>query len=302
MATIQHAIEVNAPVHTVYNQLMHFEEYPRFMDDVEQVSQIDDTHLRWTARMANRPVQWDAEITEQEPDRCLAWQATSGPMNAGKVEIAPLGPHAAKVVFTMQAEPGHFGGLGEGSEEGEMTQHLSQNLARFKQLVETQGSQTAFSRSAGDQAGDPNARQQDGSGSPQEFEQSETQNDEGAPAINSRKAAAAPVGASGMVGTFGGTDAAAGAHLSGSKHGGPGGTSLRESGDAAGVPGTPGGTMQGDATSPAAGAAAAGGTGLGSTADAGDMRSGTGSSSGSGTALTGGGMSGARDAGKGGAA
>jgi hypothetical protein len=99
-----------------------------------------------------------------------------------------------------------------------------------------------------------------------------------------------------VAGAGGGTDAAAGASLAGSKHGGPGGAGARETADAQGVTGAPGGAVEGDRVSPGAGAAAAGGTGLGEAASADDTRTGTGTSSGSGTALTGGGASGARDA------
>ncbi|MEO7494101.1 MAG: hypothetical protein ABIT83_03790 [Massilia sp.] len=88
------------------------------------------------------------------------------------------------------------------------------------------------------------------------------------------------------VGAHGGTDAAAGAQLSGSK-GGPGGPSLREQSDAAGVPGAPGGSM-GAGGSPAAGASGAGGTGLGEAASADDTQTGTGTAPGHTTPMAGG--------------
>lgn len=99
-----------------------------------------------------------------------------------------------------------------------------------------------------------------------------------------------------VVGSSGGTDAAAGARQSGSK-GGPGGQSLREELAGKAAPGTPGGSIQDTSRSNAPGADAVGGTSLGSTASASDTRTGTGSTSGSGTALTGGGTSGGRDPG-----
>lgn len=67
MTTIQQSIEINVPVHVAYGKLRRFEEYPRFMQDIEAVSQPDDTHLHWRANMSDRYVKWNAEITERRP-------------------------------------------------------------------------------------------------------------------------------------------------------------------------------------------------------------------------------------------
>jgi uncharacterized membrane protein len=267
MATIQQSIEVKVPVHMVYDRLTRFEEYPRFMEDVESVQQIDDTHLHWTTKMANRPVEWDAEITEQEPDRCIAWRNTSGPTNSGKVKLQQSGPDTAQVTFTLHSAPEQVQGSMAGYTEEELALRLKQDLARLKDFIEGHGSGT-------------------GGGSVQ-------QGSAEAPSSSRDATRAGGAGNSAIVGASGGTDAAAGARLSGSK-GGPGGPSPRQTSDAAGAPG---GSVQGNAINPASGAGAAGGTGLGSAATADETRTGTGTTSGSGTALTGGGMSGARDAG-----
>jgi hypothetical protein len=94
-----------------------------------------------------------------------------------------------------------------------------------------------------------------------------------------------PVGAD-IVGAAGGTDAAAGAQMSGNR--GPGGAGLRQA-DAAGAPGSPGGSTGAAGGSPGAGAMAAGGTGLGQADTADDTRTGTGSSTGQGTSAAAGG-------------
>jgi hypothetical protein len=93
-----------------------------------------------------------------------------------------------------------------------------------------------------------------------------------------------PAGAE-IVGASGGTDAAAGAKMSGSS--GPGGISLREEADAAGVPGSPGGSFGGGG-GPAAGAGAAGGTSPGEAADAGTTGPGVAGSEGAGLGASGG--------------
>jgi uncharacterized membrane protein len=109
MSTIQQSIEVNAPVSAVFDRLSRFEDYPQFMTAVERVQQIDDSHLHWSARTAQRSVEWDAEITERDPGRCIAWHNTSGPPNAGRVELRPLGQQAARVTVMLSAMPGKGG-------------------------------------------------------------------------------------------------------------------------------------------------------------------------------------------------
>ncbi|MEP6910835.1 MAG: SRPBCC family protein [Actinomycetota bacterium] len=52
MPTIEQSIEVEVPVSTAYNQWTQFEEFPSFMDGVDEVKQLDDTHLHWSPRSA----------------------------------------------------------------------------------------------------------------------------------------------------------------------------------------------------------------------------------------------------------
>ncbi|HYD58762.1 MAG TPA: SRPBCC family protein [Noviherbaspirillum sp.] len=338
MATVQQSIDIRIPVHTAYNQLTQFEDYPQFMEEVEAVQQLDDTHLHWRTMMSNRAVEWDAEITEQEPDRCIAWHNTSGPTSSARVEVQPLGQDASRITFTLESEPQQVPGSSAGSSEQEISQRLKSDLARFKDFIERRGSETGVWRGevqggqvTGGQAGNTpvqageNVRQQEGiasaqgeRGSPRNSSAPTSSYAAGSEGWSGDENPTSPVtsagrnatgqgtnatsrqggGTSAVVGAAGGTDASAGARLSGSK-GAESSTGQRSGTDATGAPGTPGGAIGGNAASPAAGAAAAGGTGLGETASASDTRTGTGTSSGSGASLTGGGTSGARDPGKG---
>lgn len=153
MAMIQQWINVEVPVHTLYNQLTQFEDYPRFMQDVEAVRQLDDTHLHWIARMADRSVEWDAEIIEQEPDQFIAWRNVNGPESAGKIEVQPTGPQASRMTFTLEAPAQQVPGSAAGFDEAELAQRLMMDLVRFKYFLEDQGSETGAWRGAihGDQ-------------------------------------------------------------------------------------------------------------------------------------------------------
>jgi uncharacterized membrane protein len=141
MARVEESIEVNVPVTTAYNQWTQFEEFPRFMDGVESVKQIDDTHLHWVAEIGGKREEWDAEITNQEPDRKLAWRALDGHYNSGTVTFEPLGDNQTRINVVMEHETE---GLTEtlGSALGADSRKVKDDLERFKEFVESRGTET----------------------------------------------------------------------------------------------------------------------------------------------------------------
>jgi uncharacterized membrane protein len=138
MSRIEASIEVDVPVSTAYNQWTQFEEFPRFMDGVESVTQVDDTHLRWVASVGGSRHEWMAEISEQRPDERVAWHATDGKANAGVVTFHRLDEGRTKVMVQMDYEPE---GLKEslGSALGSDERRVKSDLDRFKELVESRG-------------------------------------------------------------------------------------------------------------------------------------------------------------------
>src|ERR687890_298512 len=78
MASVEQTIEVNLPVRTVYNQWTQFEEFPRFMEGVEEVKQLDDTRLQWRASIAGKTEEWQDGIVPQVPASAVAWGRTTG--------------------------------------------------------------------------------------------------------------------------------------------------------------------------------------------------------------------------------
>src|SRR5919108_6442542 len=72
---IEKSIDINMPIRTVYNQWTQFEEFPRFMQGVESVKQLDDTTLLWVANVGGERKEWRARITEQVPDHHIAWRS-----------------------------------------------------------------------------------------------------------------------------------------------------------------------------------------------------------------------------------
>ncbi|MDX6547179.1 MAG: hypothetical protein QOG33_729 [Gaiellales bacterium] len=138
MATVSETVDVNAPVDVAYNQWTQFEQFPMFMEGVEQVRQLDDTHLHWVAQIGGKRHEWDAEITEQQPNRLIAWRSTSGHQNAGEVKFEQVdaGVTRVNVQFHHETE-----GLVEmiGSAIGADDRQVQDDLLRYKELVERQG-------------------------------------------------------------------------------------------------------------------------------------------------------------------
>jgi uncharacterized membrane protein len=141
MSTIEQSIEVAVPVRTAYEQWTQFEEFPRFMEGVEDVRQIDDTHTRWRTKVAGREKQFDAEITEQTPDQRIAWTSESGPEHAGVVTFHRLDDRRTKIMLQLDAEPE---GVVEkaGDALGLLERRVKGDLERFKEMIEARGTET----------------------------------------------------------------------------------------------------------------------------------------------------------------
>ena len=138
MSTIEESIDINVPVRAAYDQWTQFEEFPAFMEGVDKVTQIDDTHLHWVAEIAGVKREWDSVITEQHPDERVAWTSTSGTSNAGVVTFHKLGDTKTRVMLQLEVKP-------EGAVEragdalGIIKRRASGDLERFKELIEQRG-------------------------------------------------------------------------------------------------------------------------------------------------------------------
>ena len=159
MATIERSVEVQVPLSTAYNQWTQFEDFPHFMKDVEEVRQVDDTHLHWRAVIAGKPVEWDAEITTQIPDRRISWRSTSGPPNSGAVTFDRVTDNRTRITLRMSYRaPGLAEKIGDAL--GVVRMELSGNLHRFADFVQSRQRETGAWRgtvtggaSTGDGAG-----------------------------------------------------------------------------------------------------------------------------------------------------
>jgi uncharacterized membrane protein len=87
------------------DQWSQFEEFPKFMEGVQEVKQLDDTHLHWKAQIGGKDKHWNAVVTEQRPDERIAWKSTDGVRNAGVVTVYRLADQKSKVMLQIDYEP-----------------------------------------------------------------------------------------------------------------------------------------------------------------------------------------------------
>jgi uncharacterized membrane protein len=141
VSTIEESIDVQVPVRTAYNQWTQFEEFPRFMEGVQEIRQIDDTRMHWVAEVAGQTREWDAEITEQHPDERIAWTSTSGQRNAGVITFHRLSDDTCRLMLQIDHEPD---GVVEtvGDWMGFVRRRAKGDLQRFKEMIESRGRET----------------------------------------------------------------------------------------------------------------------------------------------------------------
>jgi uncharacterized membrane protein len=140
VSTIEQGIEVEVPLRTAYNQWTQFEEFPRFMEGVEEVKQLDDQRLYWKASIAGQKREWEAKITEQEPDSRIAWYAV-GATNAGVVTFHRIDDNKTKVMLQLEFEPEDFVEK-VGDALGIVNSRAKGDLERFKEFIEERGQET----------------------------------------------------------------------------------------------------------------------------------------------------------------
>jgi len=139
--TIEESIDVQVPVQTAYNQWTQFEEFPRFMEGVEEVRQMDDTRLYWVAEVAGQRREWEAKITEQEPDQRIAWTAAGDVVHAGVVSFHRLDDATTRVMLQMELEPESW--VDKAADAlGITTSRIRGDLERFKEFIESRGQET----------------------------------------------------------------------------------------------------------------------------------------------------------------
>ncbi|HEX2903463.1 MAG TPA: SRPBCC family protein [Jatrophihabitans sp.] len=141
MPNVTKSVDVAVPVSTAYNQWTQFETFPHFMGGVETITQTDPTHSHWVTKIGGVTREFDTEITEQHPDERVAWKSTDGTTHAGVVTFHRLNENETRV--TVQLDWDADGVLEKaGAAVGVDDHQVKADLDRFKEFIESQGTET----------------------------------------------------------------------------------------------------------------------------------------------------------------
>jgi uncharacterized membrane protein len=155
MGTITESIDVEVDVTTAYDQWTQFESFPEFMEGVDEVRQLDDTHLHWVTSIGPVTREFDATVTEQHPDERVAWKSDDGPEHAGVVTFHRLDDRQTKVTVQMSIDPDGF--VENVADKANILDHrVKGDLKRFKEFIESRGTETGAWRGDVDGTGSSN--------------------------------------------------------------------------------------------------------------------------------------------------
>ena len=142
-ALVGRTITVNRPRAEVYAFWRDFKNLERFMENIERVDIDDDRRSHWVVSApAGKTVEWDSRITEDQPDRLIAWESLDGAdiKNTGRIEFRDAPPgRGTEVTATIVYDPpgGDLGKLIAKLFQKEPKVQARRDLRRFKQLMET---------------------------------------------------------------------------------------------------------------------------------------------------------------------
>ncbi|WP_329376594.1 SRPBCC family protein [Streptomyces sp. NBC_01351] len=142
MSMVKESIDIDVPVGSVYNQWTQFEDFPRFMEGVEEVRQIDARHCHWKTKVAGAEREFDTEIVDQMPDERISWRSVSGDVEQkGVVTFQRLDDAHTRVSLAMDFEP-HGMAEKAGDALGVLDRRVKGDLRRFKGFIEEMGQET----------------------------------------------------------------------------------------------------------------------------------------------------------------
>ena len=142
MSKVEQTIDVDVPLRNAYNQWTQFEEFPRFMEGVEDVRQLDDRHCHWRTRVAGVTREFDTEIVDQLHDERISWRTVGGDVRQkGVVSFQPLDAAHTRIRLAMDVEPDGMAEKAAGA-VGVLDRRVKGDLKRFKGFIEEHGHET----------------------------------------------------------------------------------------------------------------------------------------------------------------
>lgn len=142
-AIVTRSVTINRPRGEIYGFWRDFSNLAKVMENIERIDVLDDKRSHWVVKApAGRTVEWDAVITEDVPDKVIAWEAAPGASvrNSGRVEFLDPAPGRGTMVRATIAYDPPAGAAGEWVAkflQREPNLQARRDLRRMKQFLET---------------------------------------------------------------------------------------------------------------------------------------------------------------------
>jgi uncharacterized membrane protein len=137
---VHESMEVQAPVEDVFAFWSNFENFPNFMQNIEEVRMTGEDTSHWRVkRPLGKSVEFDAKTTEMDPNRGIVWNTVDGEvMTSGEVRFEEVLPNRTRVEVTMNYADPPGGKVGEVVAEAVSNPEriMREDLQNFAGLVE----------------------------------------------------------------------------------------------------------------------------------------------------------------------
>ena len=137
---VHESIEVQAPVEDVFRYWSNFENFSKFMQNVEEVRMTAQDTSHWKVKgPLGKSVEFDARTTEMDPNRGIGWNTVDGEVvTSGEARFEEVAPGRTRIEVTMNYADPPGGRVGEVVADAisNPERNLKEDLENFAGIVE----------------------------------------------------------------------------------------------------------------------------------------------------------------------
>jgi uncharacterized membrane protein len=137
---VRESIEVRAPLEDVFSYWSNFENFSKFMQNVEEVRMTGQDTSHWKVKgPLGKSVEFDARTTEIDPSRGIGWNTVEGEvMTSGEARFEEVSPGRTRIDVTMNYADPPGGKVGEVAANvlSNPERMLREDLENFARIVE----------------------------------------------------------------------------------------------------------------------------------------------------------------------
>lgn len=139
MANFTKEIIVNAPIDKVFQFWKNFENFPRFMENIESITVIGPELTHWKMKgPLGVPVEWDAKTLTVDEEKKISWQSTEGTIETHGAAVFKSVDEGRTHITVGLEYKAPLGVLGETVAKilNDPAKQLEEDLMRFKKVVQ----------------------------------------------------------------------------------------------------------------------------------------------------------------------